>query len=571
MAQPVRRRVRAVHLVAAAVALALGAAGCGGATQRSSTPPTTRPAPAPSVTFDNNGQFTLGVSNEPTNWNVLSAGGAGQTATQVVDRVLPSVFRTWPDLSVHLDKAFVRSAAETATSPQTVVYQIDPKAVWADGTPITYRDFVYNWHAQSGASSYHDRGGLAFDPASTSGYRDIRSVRQTHRDPYTVTVVFRRPFGDWRSLFADLLPAHLAPQIGFDTGYTHPVSDLVSGGPFMVQDYQPGTSLTLVRNPRYWGPPAALASVTFRFLSSAAQVVPGLDNDDIQGAVTPLRLSAALRHRHGFIFDEAVGLDTVHLDFNQTNRWLQDPAVRQAIMLAVGRKALIAATVGRFDPGIEPLDSRFYVPGEHGYRDNSGGRYDTAHLADARSGLAAAGYDVDAAGNLTKGGQAVTLRLTAAAGSAVRQSVEQYLSAALRRIGITVVEVDSASLRTTLATANFDLALVASTGSVFPSRQDATYHSADQVTGAGSDNHDAFSDPRVDALLTEAAQLADGTTRSGLYNQIDRLLWADSYNMPLFQRPVVVTFAARYTAVQVNPTAEGLTWNLQDWALKAGT
>ena len=37
----------------------------------------------------------------------------------------------------------------TSRSPQTVVYQINPKAVWADGTAITGQDFVYTWQAQS--------------------------------------------------------------------------------------------------------------------------------------------------------------------------------------------------------------------------------------------------------------------------------------------------------------------------------------------------------------------------------------------------------------------------------------
>ena len=68
------------------------------------------------------------------------------------------------------------SATVTSSSPQTVVYKINPKAVWSDGTPITADDFIYNWQAQSGNPAYTDVGGKPYDAASTSGYNQIQSV-----------------------------------------------------------------------------------------------------------------------------------------------------------------------------------------------------------------------------------------------------------------------------------------------------------------------------------------------------------------------------------------------------------
>lgn len=562
-----------------ASALAVTAAACGPLSRSSqaSSSPTAVGPPAGAVTaaavakYDTNGQFTLGVGSQPANWNVLSAAGAGPTLASIVDGVLPSVFRTYPDRSVHLDRTFVRSATETSTSPQTVVYQINPKAVWADGTPITYRDFVYNWEAQSGLPAYRDKAGAAFTPTSRAGYRNIASVAQTNHDPYAVTVVFARAYGDWKSLFSDLLPAHLAPLIGFDRGYTDPVTDLVSGGPFLVQSYRPGTSLTLVRNPRYWGPPAALASVSFDFFPNPSRIVPALANDDLQGTVAPLDLVAPLRRLHGLTLDVATGFASEQLDFNQANPWLHDPAVRQAITLAVDRKALIAATVGRYDPGLQPLGNRFFVPGQAGYRDNSGGRYAGGHLSHARSVLAAAGYRVDASGQLTKGGQPVTLRITASAGHPIRQSVERYLVAALRHLGIGVVEADTTAIHATLAAGHFDLAVVTMAGSVWPSRLDSTYQAADAAAGTGRRNYVSFSDPRVDALLAQARGLPPGTPRTKLYNQVDATLWADHYNLPLFQRPALVAFASRYSAIRADPASPGVTYDIGGWALQVGT
>jgi len=38
-------------------------------------------------------------------------------------------------------------------APQKVVYTINPKAVWSDGTPITAADFIYAWQQQRGTGS----------------------------------------------------------------------------------------------------------------------------------------------------------------------------------------------------------------------------------------------------------------------------------------------------------------------------------------------------------------------------------------------------------------------------------
>src|SRR4029077_1392289 len=96
--------------------------------------------------------------------------------------------------------------------PQTVVYQIDPRAVWSDGVPINAGDFAYAWDSQKGGGT--DLDGSPNSVATTLGYRDIASLTGSNQGR-TVTVVFRTPFADWPSLFDDLLPAHIADQVGW--------------------------------------------------------------------------------------------------------------------------------------------------------------------------------------------------------------------------------------------------------------------------------------------------------------------------------------------------------------------
>ena len=129
-----------------------------------------------------------------------------------------------------LDTSLLASATEVSTKPQTIVYQINPRAVWSDGTPLTYADFVYNWQAQSGQSRFTDAGGRPYAPADEAGYADIANVTGNPADPYTATVTFSSAYPDWRSLFSYLMPAHVARAIGFGSGFSDPVADLVSAG-----------------------------------------------------------------------------------------------------------------------------------------------------------------------------------------------------------------------------------------------------------------------------------------------------------------------------------------------------
>ena len=72
--------------------------------------------------------------------------------------VWPQAFIINSNLQPVLNNQLLQSATQTSDSPQIVVYKINPKAVWSDGTPITADDFIYNWQAQSGSPAYSDVG-----------------------------------------------------------------------------------------------------------------------------------------------------------------------------------------------------------------------------------------------------------------------------------------------------------------------------------------------------------------------------------------------------------------------------
>jgi len=530
---------------------------------------------AGAVKFDPNATLTYSLEQEPTNFNILTSDGNNFYLAQIIDQIWPSVFRTDQNANVVLDTSFATSATQTSTSPQTIVYQINPNAAWSDGTPITADDFIYNWQIQSGLAQYKDVDGSAPNAASTAGYSQIKSVVGSNNGK-TVTVVFSTPFPDWKSLFGmaggdPLAPAHLLSKIGFNTGLLAnkvTPATLISGGPFEVQSYTPGQDLIIVRNTHYWGTPANLASVTYRFITQSSNLAPALQNNEVQaGYPQPqLDLITQLKGLPNVKIDEKAGLQFEHLDFNTTNKLLSDVNLRKAIAMAIDRPGLIARTYGQIDPGLQPLNDRFYVSTQPQYKDNSGGLYDHANVSGAKALLAANGYTYSGS-TLMKNGQPVTLRITSSQGNALRQSEEAVIINDEAQIGIKLTEVDTASLGKTGSTGDFDLFLFGWVDSPFASGNDAIYESPAKG-GANSENFGKIDDPKIDSLITQADGALDSTQQAALYNQADAEVWAQMYTLPLFQKPTLLVYNSKYVNMYNDPTLEGPTFNEPLWGVR---
>src|SRR3984957_1343872 len=205
-----RPRARWLALTTAAAAASLVVAACGGSSSPSASSST--------GTVKAGGTTTFAMDEDVAGFNILQADDSEFVLQEINDQIWPQIFITPPNLTPTLDTNVVTSAKVTNTSPQTVVYKINPKAVWSDGTPMSAADFIYTWQADSGNPKFKDVGGAAYLAASTAGYNDIKTVTSSDGGK-TATVVFSAPYGDWRSLFAPMMPAHIAEKVGFNNGF----------------------------------------------------------------------------------------------------------------------------------------------------------------------------------------------------------------------------------------------------------------------------------------------------------------------------------------------------------------
>ena len=157
----IKFRSKAAGGLALAVASVTVLAACSSSGSSSSAPSTS--------TVKSGGSLTFALDEDVAGFNLLQADDAEFVLAEILDQTWPSAYIIQPNLTLKLDTNVVTSATVTKTNPQTVVYQINPKATWSDGVPINADDFIYNWQSQSGNPAYKDVGGKAYLPASTSG------------------------------------------------------------------------------------------------------------------------------------------------------------------------------------------------------------------------------------------------------------------------------------------------------------------------------------------------------------------------------------------------------------------
>ncbi|HEY7143771.1 MAG TPA: ABC transporter family substrate-binding protein [Streptosporangiaceae bacterium] len=557
----------------AATALALAAAGCASGTGSSSSNSGTG-------SVKSGGTLTYALDEDVSGFNSLLEGDNEFVLTEIVDQTLPRVFVVQPDLKPALNTTFVTSAKVTNSNPQTIVYKINPKAVWSDGVPIDVRDFIYNWHAQSGNPAYQDVGGKHYLPVGTSGYSQIKSITGSDGGK-TVTVVFSKPYGNWQALFSQntpLLPAHIAQKVGFDAGFQNfGPSVQVSGGPYEIQSYTKGEDLVEVRNPHYWGPKGKLSKIVFRFILDDSQQPPAVQNGEVNmvnPVIASLPFLDSVKSIPNFTVSVQPSLEFQHLDFNESNPYLAQAAVRHAIAYGTNRQEMVSRIVSPLTTKIKPLQNRIFMPTEPDFSDTSNGlgAFDPSKakqlLQQAGMTMGSDGYFHPKSG--PEKGKDFTLSVSTTSGVEVRSEIEQLFQADMKAIGIKI-NIQNYSANTLFGTigpkGEFDIIEFAWVISPFASANQSIYCSYTNTANC-QNNWDHYANPKVDSLFKKALTTISDTQAAVLYNQIDQQLWSDMATLPLFQAPDLYGWSATYGNVVPNNSNVGIPWNADQWGLK---
>ncbi len=578
-----RHRAGWVGAASLMVVLTLSACGSGGGA------PTT-----PSVTYVPavGGTLTIGIDQQPAGCNPNTAAGNTVADRMLLEPVLPSSFLVSDAGLSQYDQAVIVQAELQSTQPETVVYTIDPEAVWSDGVPITAEDFVYAWHEQRGVLAGLPVGSL--DVASTAGYDDIKSVIGSNKGK-TVTVVFSTPYADWQSLFNDLLPAHVMEKVGWSPAChtLDPAVDL-SGGPYVLHSVTP-QQIVLVQNPRWWGQPAKLDRVVIKEASGEAELARWLRKGVVQVAAPSSFSQAFLQSVTNMPYVRSqvnISSTFLELELSTVAPLTASATVRLGIAHAVDRQDLVNQVAGFADISIMPSSSHIYSQTQGPYPSTTTGPVNleaptTTTTVPPTSGELPAGADLvssarelEAAGYFRAGdgpwtdisGKPLTLRLVIDDGDTWAKTTAGLLVAQLIKAGIDV-DLSSApsaeAAGSELALGSADAALIPLTAGPYTTETSAWYTPILGFTGeAGSQDWTNYDSTKVNQLFTEAMQELDPVTAQPYYAQADQALWTEMVALPLFAEPTALAWSDFTTGVSPNPFGFGLLWELQTWGLQ---
>ena len=490
-------------------------------------------------------------------------------------------------------------SVETDDTRSYVTFHIDPRARFSDGQPVTAEDVLFSW------ALLRDKG--------RPNHRQYYSKVAKAEAPDPLTVRFDLSAND-RELplilgLMPILPKHAVDVATFEeTTMTPPIGS----GPYRVSAVKPGASVTLTRNPDYWGLNLPVNRGLWNFDEIRLDFYREANGqfEAFKRGLYDFRVeNEPLRWQNGYDFPAArngeVIRDTIKtgmpqpsefLVFNTRRPMFSDIRVRQALTLlfdfewinrnyffglytraagffagselsAYGRAAgdrereLLKPFVSHIPPDI--LDGSYRLP----VSDGSG--RDRATLRSALKLLSEAGYDLDGT-VLRQRSTKAPLTFEILVTTRDQERIALAYTRDLKRAGIeaTVRAVDAVQFEQRRLGFDFDMIHNRWDQSLSPGNEQWFYWGSEAADHQGTRNYMGAKDPAIDATIAALLEARERPAFVSAVRALDRALMSGFYAIPLFNAGE--QWIARWNRIE-RPVATALTGYLPEtWWQKAG-
>lgn len=502
----------AIGLIAASAVLGLAA--CGGSPAPKPEPASTAKlvteTPKASGPVDS---FVWAVPSEPASMDWIY--NADNSTGQIMANVCDGLFR------LDANMAPVPSLAESVDvpDPKTRIYTLQPDAKFHDGSPLTADDVVFslkrNMDPQAG--SYW-----------SGPFEKVASITAT--GPLEVTVKLTEPDG--------LLDSYLSSPAGIieseqsfkkaGKSYGTPQGGVNCIGPFSLDKWDAGQSITLKRDPNYYDENyrALAETAEFQFVRDPAAITNGLLAGSIDGTweLPPAAIDKLSQSSVGTVYQgpSTQGYNAIVMD---TDGPLGDPIVRQALSRAIDREAIIKVAIsGAADEQRAPA-----VPGTWSY--------EREEFQKAWDAIEVGQTDLEAAKKLlettTKPSEPIVIASTTA--EAQTPTIAAEIQSAAKKIGLEA-EIKSipadqyyAVYTDKSARKGIDLYLTGWGTDFADPTQIYQYFTTGNIY-----NFTELSDPKIDSLVAEAAATDDLAHRAESIIEAQSLIVDQSLWLPIY-------------------------------------
>ncbi|HEY6993915.1 MAG TPA: extracellular solute-binding protein [Xanthobacteraceae bacterium] len=473
----------------------------------------------------------------------------------------------------------IARTVETDAQRSYVTFHLDPAARFSDGKPVTVEDVIFSWQLLRDKGRPNHRTYYAkVAKAEAIGERAVRFDLSGSEDRELPLILGLMP----------VLAKHAVnPETFEDTSFHAPLGS----GPYVVGEVDPGKSVTLKRNPAYWGRDLAVNrgfwnfdEIRFDYYREANSHLEAFKRGlyDVRNEHDPGRWQTAYDFsavRDGRVIKEAlptgVPKTSSFFVFNTRRAMFSDIRVREAILLLFDFEwinhsyffDLYRRTASYFD-GSElsshgrPADGReraLLAPFPNAVRADvlegtwsppvtDGSGRDRATLRRALDLFTAAGYELRGTELVERtSGRPLTFEILVTARDEERLAL--LFTQSLKRAGIAarVRMVDAVQYEGRRLIYDFDMIENRWDQSLSPGNEQAFYWGSAAADQPGTRNYMGVKSPAVDAMIAALLKAESREDFVAAVRSLDRTLLSGFYVIPLFHLPA--QWIARWTRI----------------------
>jgi ABC-type transport system substrate-binding protein len=482
--------------------------------------------PAASSGGGGDSSFSIAIGIDPDTFDP-----AGQTTTTVQNIV---DYMVEPLVKVE-DGNVVGVLAETVeTSPDglTIDMALRQGVTFHDGTPFNAEAVVFNLER-------------IVDPNLTvplgAPFEVLQSVTATGE--HSVQIVLSRPSPTFLNQLSIttagmISPASVQAEGNTYDNYQHPVGT----GPYTFTGYTAGQSVTVTKNPGYWGEQPHYETVEFRVVPEAATRESLLLAGQVDMIILPpVADLEALQNNPEVNVILGESDRTIFIAFDSQDPLLSNPQVRQALNYAVDKQAIVDSVLfGAAKVVDAPMSSALF-----GYCPTGSYGYDPER---ARQMLAAAGA------------QGATLELLTPSGRYVQdQQASEAIAGYLREVGLNV-NVSTSDWGAYLGRVNaphsestVDMHLLGWAPGILDAEIQMQMFRSKTHPPAGLGTA-FYTNPRVEELLAQSDIEMNQDVREQLYCDASRTIWEEAPWIFLWTQSFPVVHSTDVTGIATTPT-----------------
>jgi peptide/nickel transport system substrate-binding protein len=395
-------------------------------------------------------------------------------------------------------------------SGRVFTFDINPKAKFCNGTPITAADVLYSLKRES-----------AKNAVVSWQYPGLKTI--TAPNGHTVVLTLSSPSGVFISYMTLWGTAIVSKAYAQKVGAKGLADKPMGSGPFCLVRWQKGQEIDLKRNPYYWLKDSQgnrlpyLDAIHWKIIQDDNARVLALESGQVQ-VITPVppaqfnQLSSVAHIKTG----SSPLLGTSLLYLNVRKGPLSDVHVRQAMNYAVDRTAIIKSVLfGHGTPAMSPYDLANWSTGKYGY---------TYNLTKAKQLMAKSKYP-----------KGFTTSVNYASGDTLAAEALVIVKAELAKIGITlnIKPLEAGALNAAEVAGKFDSWYNLGTGDIYDPAENLHFEMLPPSAG-GNAGYTGWSNSTVTRLVQEAERTTNVQARIKDYHTIERIYMQTGPNLWLY-------------------------------------